>query len=177
MFYRQSIAIFGFALPALVCALFVGGGIILKGKAAASFEEKQSLFKASEASRLGSQGIEKDISKKREHVERWTAQLERETANSITSYLKEIADRLPAKEFQQTAVEYPSGEGAMGTASAQKSSQVRLAFRGTYRSVQKAFLELETLMPQLQLQELKIDTSQSSTSTMNFAVTYTSWEK
>ena len=65
----------------------------------------------------------------------------------------------------------------MGTATAQKSAQVRLAFRGTYRSVQRAFLELETLMPQLQLQELKIDTSQSSTSTMNFAVTYTSWEK
>lgn len=177
MFYRQSIVIFGFALPAVICALVVGGGIILKSKAEASFQEKLSLFKASEANRLGSQGIEKDISQKRGHVERWTAQLERETANSITSYLKEIADRLPAKEFQQTAVEYPSGEGSFGTVTAQKSSQVRLAFRGTYRSVQKAFLELETLMPQLQLQELKIDPNVSSPSTMNFSVTYTSWEK
>ena len=177
MFYRQSIVIFGFALPAVVCALVVGGGIILKSKAAASFEEKQALFKSSEANRLGSQGIEKDISKKREHVERWTTQLERETANSITSYLKEIADRLPAKEFQQTAVEYPPGEGTLGTATAQKSSQVRLAFRGTYRSMQKAFLELETLMPNLQLQEIKIDPSVSSASTMNFSVTYTAWEK
>jgi hypothetical protein len=177
MFYRQSIVIFGFALPAAICATIVGGGLFLKTKATASLEEKLALYKASEQNRLGSQVIEKDVSKKREHVDRWTAQLERETANSITSCLKEIADRLPPKEFQQTAVEYPAGEGVMGTATAQKSSQVKLAFRGTYRSVQKAFLELETLMPQLQLQELKIDPSQSSTSTMNFAVTYTSWEK
>ena len=177
MFYRQSIVIFGFALPAAICATIVGGGLFLKTKATASFEEKLALYKASEQNRLGSQVIEKDVSKKREHGDRWTAQLERETANSITSCLKEIADRLPPKEFQQTAVEYPAGEGVMGTATAQKSSQVKLAFRGTYRSVQKAFLELETLMPQLQLQELKIDPSQSSTSTMNFAVTYTSWEK
>jgi hypothetical protein len=177
MFYRQSIVIFGLVLPAAICAIIVGGGFFLKSKASASFQEKLALYKTSEQNRLGSQAIEKDISNKREHVERWTAQLGRETANSITSCLKEIADRLPPKEFQQTAVEYPSGEGTMGTATAQKSSQVRLAFRGTYRSVQRAFLELETLMPQLQLQELKIDPSQSSTSTMNFAVTYTSWEK
>jgi hypothetical protein len=177
MFYRQSIVIFGIVVPAAICAIIVGGGFFLKSKATASFQQKLSLYKSSEQNRIGSQGIEKDISKKREHVERWTAQLERETANSITSCLKEIADRLPSKEFQQTAVEYLSGEGTMGTVTAQKSSQVKLAFRGTYRSVQRAFLELETLMPQLQLQELKIDPSVSSSSTMNFAVTYTSWEK
>ena len=43
--------------------------------------------------------------------------------------------------------------------------------------MQKAFIELETRMPQLQLQDLKIDPSSSSTSTLNFQVTYTAWEK
>ncbi|WP_035606639.1 hypothetical protein [Haloferula sp. BvORR071] len=176
MFYRQSIIIFGFVLPAAVCAIIVGGGIVLKSKATASFEEKQALYKSSEQSRAGSQNIEKEISQKRGFVEHWNSQLERETANAISSALKEIGDKLPAKEFQQTAVEYPNGAAGFAAASAQSSSQVRLAFRATYRSMQRAFLELETLMPQLQMQELKIDPN-SSTSSMNFSVTYTAWEK
>ena len=60
--------------------------------------------------------------------------------------------------------------------SAQKSSQIRIAFRGTFRTMQRAFLELETRMPQLQLQDLKIDPSSSGSALLNFQVTYTAWE-
>lgn len=177
MFYRQSIILFGILLPLLAGAVVVGAGISLKAKAKASFEEKLRLAKAADASSLASRNIEMQVSRKRPHFERWETELARETADSITSHLKEIGDSLPAKEFQQTAFELPTGKGGFGAVSAQNSSQVKLAFRGTFRSVQKAFLELEARMPQLQLQDLKIDPSSSSTSTLNFSVTYTAWEK
>ena len=177
MFYRQSILIFGFVLPLVVCAAVVGGGVALKAKAAASFQQKQTLYKSSEMNRIGALGMEAQVSKRRPHVERWTEQLEKETANSITTHLKEIGDMLPAKEFQQTAFERPSGRAGFANVTAQSSSQVKLAFRGTFRSVQQAFVELETRMPQLQLQELRIDPSANSSSTLNFQVTYTAWEK
>ncbi len=177
MYYRQSIVLFGFVVPLVICAAVIGGGSVLKSKAAASFAEKQSLYKNSENDRLGALRIESQISKKRPHMEHWISQLEKETANSITSHLKHIGDALPAKEFQQTAVEYPTGSTGFAAASAQKSSQVRLAFRGTFRSVQQALATLESRMPQLQLQELKIDPSSSSSSSLNFQVTYTAWEK
>ncbi len=177
MFYRQSIVLFGFVLPFVVCAAIVGGGVAFKAKAATSFQQKQALYKTSETNRIGALGIEAQVSKKRPHVERWISQIEKETANSITSHLKEIGDLLPAKEFQQTAFERPTGATGFASVSAQNSSQVKLAFRGTFRSMQKAFIELETRMPQLQLQDLKIDPSSSSTSTLNFQVTYTAWEK
>ena len=51
-----------------------------------------------------------------------------------------------------------------------------MAFRGTFRTMQRAFLELETRMPQLQLQELRIDPSSSQSSLLNFQVIYTAWE-
>jgi hypothetical protein len=177
MFYRQSIILFGFVVPLAICAAVVGGGVILKSKTSASFLEKQSLFKSAENDRVGALGIEAQISKKRPHMERWLSQVEKETANSITSHLKQIGDKLPAKEFQQTAVEYPTGKAGFATSSAQDSSQVRLAFRGTFRSVQLALAELESRMPQLQLQEFKIDPSTATTSSLNFQVTYTAWEK
>jgi len=177
MFYRQSIILFGFVVPLAICAAVVGGGVVLKSKTSASFGEKQTLYKSAENDRVGSLGIEAQISKKRPHMERWISQVEKETANAITSHLKQIGDSLPPKEFQQTAVEYPTNRTGFATVSAQDSSQVRLAFRGTFRSVQLALAELESRMPQLQLQEFKIDPSSSSSSTLNFQVTYTAWEK
>ncbi|MEK7949056.1 hypothetical protein [Luteolibacter soli] len=177
MFYRQSIILFGFVVPFAICAVVVGGGMILKSKTSASFLEKQSLYKSAESDRIGALGIEAQISKKRPHMERWLSQVGKETASSITSNLKQIADSLPSKEFQQTAVDYPNSKGGFATSAAQDSSQVRLAFRGTFRSVQMALAELESRMPQLQLHELKIDPSGSSTSSLNFQVTYTAWEK
>jgi hypothetical protein len=176
MFYRQSIILFGFVVPFVICAAVVGGGMVLKSKTSAIFLEKQSLFKSAENDRVGALGIEAQISKKRPHMERWISQVEKETANAITSHLKQIGDKLPPKEFQQTAVEYPTGKSGFATPSAQDSSQVRLAFRGTFRSVQLALAELESRMPQLQLQEFKIDPA-SSSSSLNFQVTYTAWEK
>ncbi|WP_193211059.1 hypothetical protein [Luteolibacter marinus] len=177
MFYRQSIIIFGIVVPVLVCTGVVGAGIAIKSRASASFSEKQALYKSAESNRIQALGIEAQVIKKRTHVERWDAQIGKETANSITSNLKEIGDMLPPKEFQQTAFERPNGSTGFAAASAQDSSQVKLAFRGTFRSVQRAFLELETRMPQLQLQDLKIDPSTSSTSSLNFQVSYTAWEK
>ena len=38
------------------------------------------------------------------------------------------------------------------------------------------FLELETRMPQLQLQDLKIDPISTHSAFVNFQVTYTAWE-
>jgi hypothetical protein len=177
MFYRQSIILFGFVAPFAVCAAVVFGGQAFKSRAEASFNKKQALYKTAETNRVGALGLEAQVTKKRPHFERWMDQVGKETANSITSHLKEIGDKLPPKEFQQTAFERPGGKAGFANASAQNSSQVRLAFRGTFRSVQQAFLELETRMPQLQMQDLKIDPSSSSTSSLNFQVTYTAWEK
>ena len=67
--------------------------------------------------------------------------------------------------------------GGFGSVSAQKSSGLKFNFRGTFRTVQRAFLELETRMPNLQLQELKMEPSGTGESQLlNFQVTYTAWE-
>jgi hypothetical protein len=141
-----------------------------------SFLNKQSTFKTSEQSRLAGLEIEAQVTRQRAHLIRWNEQLSQEMASTVASNLKDISSKLPSKEYQQTAFERPSATGGFGSASAQNSSQLRIAFRGTFRTMQRAFLELETRMPQLQLQDLKIDPSSTQSSLLNFQVTYTAWE-
>lgn len=174
--YRQSIALFGFAVPSLIAIAIMVGAFMIKGKVTRSFDEKLSHFQGFEQNKLRALGLEAEISKKREHIERWEELVSEETASAITSNLREIEDLLPSKEFQKTAQEHPVGKKGFASASAQNSTQVGLAFRATFRTMQKALLELESRMPQLQLQEMRIETSSQSNS-LNFQVTYTAWEK
>jgi len=174
--YRQTITLFGIVLPVIGAAALVGVGFMLKSKMADSFDNKQKNYKTYEQGRLAGLEIEAQVTRQRQHIDRWNTQLAQETASAVTTNLREISEHLPPKEIQQTAFERPSANGGFGSISAQRSSQIRIAFRGTFRTMQRAFLELETRMPQLQLQELRIDPSSSQSTLLNFQVTYTAWE-
>jgi hypothetical protein len=174
--YRQTIALFGIVLPVAVAAGIVGIGYVLKSKMTASYENKQAKYQAYEKGRVAGLEIESQVIRQREHINRWNSLLAQETASTFTTTFRGIAEHLPAKEIQQTSFDPTTAKGGFGGASAQKSSQLRIAFRGTFRTMQRAFLELETKMPQLQLQELKIDPSSTQSSLLNFQVIYTAWE-
>lgn len=177
MYYKQPIILFGFVVPLIICAAVVGGAFALKSKASATFEAKRTQFKTHQINSVSAKNLEKEISIKREHTERWMVQLEKESASELSGHLRQISEILPSKEFQLTASERSNAKTGFGSASAQKSAQFKLAFRGTFRSLQRAFLELETRMPNLQLDDLKIDPGTNSPNTLNASVSYTAWEK
>jgi len=177
--YRQSITLFGLILPTLACVLLVALCFTLKSKMLDSLNNKQSLFESFETNRIKAHEIETKLTLQRPQISHWTALLADESSSAVNSHLRAIADALPQKEFQKTAFERNVTKGGLGSAVAQPSSQLRIVFRGTYRTMQRAFLELECRMPQLQLQELRIDPNpnrQTPSSLLNFQVNYTAWE-
>lgn len=174
--YRQPIIIFGIALPVVVAFVIVGLCLMFKGRIETSYENKKKNYTAYEQGHMAGLAIENQVSRQHQHMERWNEQLSQETASTVTSNLRSIAEHLPKKEYQQTAFDPSNTKGGFGMVSAQNSSQLRIAFRGSFRTMQRAFLELETRMPQLQLQDLKIDPSSSQSALLNFQVTYTAWE-
>lgn len=174
--YRQSIILFGIVIPVVIAAAVVGTGIFLKSKMVTSYDNKHLNYQKYEKGRIAGLEIEAQVTRQRQHLDRWKQQLSEETASSVATNLRSIMEHLPNKEIQQTAFERPGAAGGFGSAAAQTSSQIRIAFRGTYRTLQRAFLELETKMPQLQLQELKMDPSSNQSTLMNLQVTYTAWE-
>lgn len=179
-YYRQSIALFGIALPSLAIAMALIAVWSLRSHMVNSFTKKQSLFEAYQADYNKAMSVEANIARQRPHVQRWTQIISEEAASSVNNHLRTISEKLPAKEFQKTAFERSAGKGGLGTNAAQNSSQLRIIFRGTYRTMQRAFLELESRMPQLQLQDMRIEPNQNPQNPsplLNFQVTYTAWEK
>jgi hypothetical protein len=175
-FYRQPILLFGLILPLVVAILLTGGGFLLKSSIEESYHEKLVLFRSSERSRLATKEVESQVIKQHQYLDQWNKLLSQETASVLTTNLREICDHLPSKEIQQTAFDRANGRTGLGSVTAQNSSELRIAFRGTYRTMQKAFLELETRMPQLQLQDMRIESNNGQSTLLNFQVTYTAWE-
>ena len=174
--YRQSIARFGFVVPVVFAAAAIAVGFGIKGRITDSFNEKCSHFEGFKQNKIATLALEAKISKKREYIDQWEELVSKETASKISSNLRLVEDKLPSKEFQITGQQFPTSRAGFASVSGQDSAQVRLAFRATYRSMQRALLELETRMPQLQLQELLMDPSNNSNS-LNFEVNYTAWEQ
>lgn len=175
--YRQSIILFGIVVPVLIAFVVIGACAFVRGKITNSFATKAKYYSGYEESRMSALEIEAKLIRQRDASARWQELLEQETFSLVTTNLRAIGENLPPKEFQQTAFERLGSSGGIGGVSAQKSSGLKFNFRGTFRAVQQAFLELETKMPNLQLQELRIDPNSSSgSSLLNFQVTYTAWE-
>ncbi|MFD2257783.1 hypothetical protein ACFSSA_13965 [Luteolibacter algae] len=175
--YKQSIIIFGLIIPLLITGVLIGGCIFAKGKITASFDRKIQYYSTHKQTQMGALAIEAMLSKQKASSDKWQELLKKETFSLVTTNLREIAEDLPPKEFQQTAFERLPRATGFGAASAQKSSGMQFNFRGTYRSVQRAFLELETRMPNLQLQELTMSPiGPNDPSLLNFQVAYTAWE-
>jgi hypothetical protein len=178
--YRQAITLFGIVVPVIIALLVVGGFYYLRSEMTASFNNKKQNFKLYEQNRQASLTIEAQVKQSRQHLDRWNEALSQETASIVTTNMREIFAKLPTKEIQQTSFERTNAGGGFGAVSAQKSSQIRIALRGTYRTLQQALAELETRMPQLQLMELRMDPSTNPSTNqanqINFQATYTVWE-
>ncbi|MES2997101.1 MAG: hypothetical protein V4733_09865 [Verrucomicrobiota bacterium] len=174
--YRQSIVFFGLLLPLLTAAAIVGGAAYARADGKASLKQKIAAYTAYTKSRTEALQAESEVNRLQPHLERWRTSLAQDTSSNMNSNLREIYAALPGKEIQQTAFDKPPGHVGFGSVSLQKSSQIRIALRGTYRTLQLAFLDLETRMPQLLLEELHMEPVKDSTSQVNFQISYTAWE-
>jgi hypothetical protein len=174
--YRNSIFIFGMALPLFATAIFLSVCYLVHSKVTDSFEKKQLGFKSYQVTKVTKDQLQGQVDKQHKDLERWNALLKQETASALSTQLQQIGEHFSSKDFVKTAFDPTGAKSGFANVSAQKSSQIKIAFRGTFTALQKAFLELETRMPQLQLQDLKIDPNSSQASLLNVQVNYTAWE-
>ena len=174
--YRQPIILFGIVLPILVGAAVVGVSSVLKSQVVDSFNTKEKDAKNALMGVAAAREVEAQVNSHRPQMARWNVQLGLETKSLVNKNLKEIAEHLPSKEIIFGGGDPSVAKAGFGSVSAQNSSQVSISFRSTFRTMQLALLELETRMPQLQLQELNILPNPSQSSLLNFQVNYTAWE-
>ena len=174
--FKQPVFVFGVFAPLLLVVVLLVAGMHFRGRLEETYKERQKhhgQYKMVQAER---EGLEREISSQKPHMTRWMALYDKPTTSRINSFLTSFQKRFDSREFKQKAFNRTSSAGVIGGGSRQASIHVQLAFRGTYRALQTAFLELETRMPNLQLDGIRLTANQDH-QVLEADVNYTAWQK
>lgn len=175
--YKEPVLVFGLIVPLVLVVVVLGLGVHFRGKFESTYRSRKdhhASYKKVEAERSV---LEKKIRAQEPHLNRWMSLFEGATGSDVKGFFSKFQESVSGQEFTQTAFRRTSASGGIGGASAQPSIQIQLAFRGTYRALQNAFLELETRMPHLQLDSLKLTVSNQNSQVLNADLVYTAWQK
>ena len=174
-FYKEPVVIFGAVIPLVLVVVAFGILFHYKGNLEAEHKTKKKTYqeiKRVEQERLS---LEAKTDQQAPEFNRWMALFDKPTATNVNGYIGAVQKRFGGEEFQQTAFRRGSGGSGIGAASAQPSIQLQLDFRGTYRALQNAFVELETAMPQLQLDSIKLKPNPNRR-VLDASGVYTAWQ-
>jgi hypothetical protein len=175
-YYKQSVLGIGVAAPFVVLIALLGVVFHYKGNLEDTFKErkvKHASFKQYEQRRAE---LKKKVDEQAPHMVRWLGVMQEPASSQVNTFVSEAQKTYEGKEFQLTSFRRATASGGIGAASAQNSVQLELSFRGTYSALQNTFLELETKMPQLQLDRLSL-IPQSNAPVLQAKMTYTAWER
>jgi len=173
--FRQSILFFGFVLPALALGAVGGGCIYLRGKIQDSYAKKAKIHSAYRQESMKARALEAKIAQKRPYLEDWAKTVSTQTISDFTALLNQIQKKLPPEELRRLPFNIGKKSG-LGAASAQNAISIDLRYMASFRAMQRALLEMESRMPQLQVNALDISRSPQS-KVLKFHISYTAWEK
>ena len=174
-YYKQPVVVLGVVLPLLGLILILAVSAKYRSKLEDTYEARKKEHVKVQAFTKQRETLEAQIGQQEPFLTRWMALFDKPVDSSITAVMNDVQSRYSGKELNLTSFNRSPSAGGIGSASKQPAVQLKLAFRGTYRGLQNAFLEVETRMPHLQLDLLKLR-KEDQQNVLNAELTYTAWQ-
>ena len=174
--YKDSVIVFGLVAPVLLVSLALGLGIHFRGKLEKTYEARKEHYRTYKMVETERKALERKVQNQSPHMSRWMMLFDKPAATKVNTFFRQFEKEFDSTQFQCTAFHPKTTPGAIGGVSDQASAQLHFSFRGTFRALQTAVLELETRMPQLQLDSIKLS-SGDNRNVLNATVVYTAWQR
>lgn len=175
-YYKQPVIVFGVVLPLLGLIAVLAVSANYRSKFEKTYKVRKTEYVKLQKLTKQREALEEKISEQEPYMSRWMDLFDKAADSSVNAVLNDVQARFSSNELQQTSFRRSPASGGIGGASKQPAVKLSLTFRGTYRGLQNAFLEMETRMPHLQLDVLKLR-KESNRNLLNAEVTYTAWQK
>ena len=172
--YKKSVAVFGVFIPVVIMlalALFVS----LKASSIhQEYEAKVALEKKDRLAQMQNEVLNKKVVTQKKELGAWTELLAQEDRRTFLEHWKEVRKQFKPKEFSGERPVWKNASTGIGLDVKHPSSEVVLTFDATYRAMQLAFLEVETKLPQMQLESLEMKPNTNG-GTIHFTTKFTVW--
>ena len=173
-YYKQSVTVFGIVIP-LVLMLVVGlAALYMSSSTATEYKKKKVVYDQAQTEMKATVALQTQLQEKGKYIEEWDKMLKTETRGSFLEHWKTAEAKFSGKELTKTSHNWLNYSEGLGKGINQPASQVNMSFSATYRAMQLALMEMETKLPQMQLDSMTI-TPSSNGESLDFKTKFTVW--
>ncbi|MGJ8661398.1 MAG: hypothetical protein ACSHXL_05125 [Bacteroidota bacterium] len=172
--YKKSIFIFGVIIPVLILSLIVVAVSMKAQSTRSSYETKRTAYDQAQMTIMMTKQLKAKADSNRNQLKFWESLMTRETRGTFIDHWKLAEGKFTEMELNKTSHNWINQSTGLGNNAVLPASQVKMTFLGTFRAMQLSLLELETKLPQLQLDRMNIKASTDS-NLLSFDTTFTLW--
>lgn len=174
-FYKQSVIVLGVVAPLLLVIVLLGVASNYRAKLEATYKQRKVVYAGFRKHEEQREVLEKKVKEQEVHMLRWNKLMSEPSSTTVNDLIGQAQKKFEGKKFVLTSFRR-SPSGGIGAVNSQASVKLVLAFRGSFTALQTTFLELETKMPQLQLDSMSLKPSKAG-NVLDAYLSYTAWEK
>lgn len=174
--YEKPILTLGLFLPLGLILLLI---LILLGisfKINKNFKVKKGIYDKAQTELKQKKQLEQVVAHNEPLVTIWEESINKETRGSFVEHWKNAEKKFRGAELIRHLPQWRNESVGIGQGSKQPASQVDVSFIGTFRAMQQAFMEVETNLPQMQLDSMTMKPNKNG-KLIDFKASYTVWTK
>lgn len=173
-YYKQSVAVFGVGVPMLLMAAIAGVSLYKTSSVNKEHLVKKREYDKSQVAMRQSMELLGQVNKNKKLLSEWDRMLNTETRGTFLEHWKDAEKKFSGKELTKSSHNWVNYSEGLGKVVSQPASQVNMTFVATYRAMQTALMEIESTLPNMQLDSLTM-TPASSGKSIDFKTTFTVW--
>ena len=173
-YYKKPVIVLGLVVPALVLVLLTCAAYYGYSKLNDSYKAKKTVYDKAEKARENKLTLQGRVAQNHEELEKWDKMLAVGTRGSFLDHWKEAEQKFSGKELTRSPHKWLGYSPGLGKGIKQPSNQVTMGFSATYRAMQATLMEVESKLPQMQLDSISM-TPDENGGRINFVTKFTIW--
>jgi hypothetical protein len=178
--YTKPILRFGLAMPAVFNCILVAAVFAANQKLASVRAVKETRYKEQVARLASIKSLEAEIAPKRKTFDSQKVLLQADPGQLYTRVLDSLLPKYQHFELERTSLVFPLDRGRIGRQLKMDLARVKSSYEGGFGPMQETLLQVESLLPQALLEELKVtrkaDLLLNKPDHLVFDVTHTCWK-
>lgn len=154
--YTRPILRYGLIMPAIFNLVLLGGVIASVSKLSTMRAEKAELYHEQTQRLAAMKKLEAELAPKRKTFLDQKVLLKGDPGQLFTRVLDTLLPKYTGIELERSGLVFPLDRGALGRQVKTDVARVKSSFQGGIGPMQEALLQVESLLPQAVLEELKI---------------------
>lgn len=175
--FRAGILVFGLVLPLLGILAVIGILVSKNSSVGKEYTEKETQYRRNQQVKMAAMAIQTKLHHYDGKSEQWRNLVAKSDVTALNETLKKVSSSFAdPRTFNKTEFKFDNNDRGIGAASEQPSFSFDLTLNGTYRSIQTGLLALESEMPNLSLNSLKLAPREND-QLLEAQLSYSAWSR